>query len=280
MMLKHASSFLTALVLVSTTAASAAEFEYPELAVAPRASERVESEAAHENDDRWVHASLEAPAVMTILSGFMVARSGTNTGSASNPRDWAQYAPATGVGLGVAWLGLTEFFLKRNPPYGAAAKDLAAMPKKTTREQLVRERRAEEALENSASIARKLKYFSFLTNAGVGVFMASAARDGSFGKTFAIASVATALTPLLFSHPWEKTADAQRDYKKRIYGPVATATLLQRNARGDVAPGVVVAFHWRSARPAPRPNARPSSGLARPRANTSRRSSIYARIAR
>ncbi len=245
MMPKNVSSLLTAFILVTTiSGAAAADFEYPELAVAPRASERVEAEAVHEADARWVHASIEAPAAMSILAGITLAANGTNGGTDANPRAWAKVAPWTGVGVGLAWIGITEWALKANPPYAAAAKDLAGMPKKTPREQLVRERRAEEALENAASIARKMKYFSFLTNVGVGVFMAAAAKDGSFGRTFAIASAATAFTPLLFAHPWEKTADAQRDYKKRIYGPIASATLLQRNARGDLSPGLVVALHW------------------------------------
>ncbi|MBS1961539.1 MAG: hypothetical protein JST04_04945 [Bdellovibrionales bacterium] len=235
----NVSILLTALAL--SNAAPAAEFEYPELAVAPRASERVESEAARESSDRWVHAAIEAPAAMSILSGLVLAANGTDD---DPTKSWPKYAPWAGIGVGAAWIGLTELALKRNPPYSTAAHDLATMPKKTTREQLVRERYAEEALENAASIARKMKYFSFLTNAGAGVFMAAAAKDRSFGRVFAIASVATAFTPLLFAHTWEKTADAQKDYKKRIYGPVAGVSLLPRNSRGDVAPGLVLAFRW------------------------------------
>lgn len=228
-------------VLAVSTAASAAEFEYPELAVAPRASERIESEAAREGADRWVHASIEAPAAMSILSGIVLLANGTDDDPA---KSWPKYAPWAGIGVGAAWIGLTEWALKANPPYAAAARELSGMPKKTTREQLVRERRAEEALENTASSARKMKYFSFLTNAGAGVFMAAAAKDRSFGRVFAIASVATAFTPLLFSHTWEKTADAQRDYKKRIYGPITGVSILPANSRGDVAPGLVLAFRW------------------------------------
>lgn len=227
--------------LTTSLTALAADFEYPELAVAPRASERVETEAARESQERWTHLAIQAPAAMTMVSGITLFASGTDD---SPEKTWPKYAPWVGIGVGAAWIGLTEWALKKNPPYAIAAKDLAGLPKKTTREQLVRERRAEEALENGASIARKMKYFSFLTNVGASVYMASAAKEGSFGRTFAIASAFTALTPLLFAHPWEKTADFQRDYKKRIYGPVASVGLLQRNSRGDVSPGLVLALRW------------------------------------
>lgn len=235
----HVSNLLTVFAF-ATSFAHAAEFEYPELAVAPRASERVQSEAARES--RWVHGTIQAPAAMTAVAGLTLLADGTDD---SPDKSGAKYAPWVGVGVGAVWFGLTEWLLKQNPPYSEAAKDLAGMPAKTAREQLVRERRAEEALEAAASMARKMKYLSFLSNAAAGIYMADSAKDGSFARTLAIASAVTALTPLLFSHPWETTARAQRDYKKRIYGPVTAApAILQRNARGEIAPGLVVSYRW------------------------------------
>lgn len=241
MMPKLVSALISLYFLTSAMAVGANEFEYPELAVAPRASERVETEAARESQAKWTHLSVQAPSAMTMLAGIALFANGTDD---TPTRTWPKTAPWVGIGVGAAWIGVTEWVLKRNPPYAIGAKDLATMPKKSVREQLVRERRAEEALEHADSIAKKLKYFSVLTNLGASAYMGAAAKNGSFGRTVAVASAVTSLTPLFFAHPWEKTAAAQRDYKKRIYGPVANVGLLQRNSRGDVSPGLLVSFRW------------------------------------
>jgi len=213
--------------------ASGADYEYPELMVTPRASDRISQEAKQEAATKWTrHIPIQASALMTLVAGAIQF-------SAKDPgKDAEGRSPLFGIGAGGAWL-VTSFLLSAYyNPYDSAQKSLAGMPARTQREQLTRERYAEEAIESAACLGRRLMWLSFMTNAGASAWMLSKATSGSMGMFVDIAAIAMAVTPVFFQYRWQSVAAEQRSYKKRIYGPVAAPLFLQDPASGKVGTGV------------------------------------------
>lgn len=211
--------------------------EYPELSVVPRASERLISEAGTETNRTWQnHIPLLVPATMNFLAGAVLQFSGTKA-ETEPTNTGAKYAPWVGMGVGALWWGVTIGLLDRAQPYASASKEVASMPAKTQREQLLRERKAEEEIRAAGTLARRLKYLSALSNFATGAYLASSAQNGEFSKYLAIGATLSSLTPFLFSHRWETIDETQRDYKKRIYGPLVGAAFFPVNSGRSLAPG-------------------------------------------
>ena len=235
------SCFVT-LALIHPAMASAAEttkssdWEYPELAVSPRASERLEREAKLEGADRRTeHWALQLSAAGTLVSGFL------GLAQPDRSKDPERQAAWVGIGAGSAWLIGTWLLSTHYTPYATGASEVAAMPAKSTREQLARERAAEQAIEAAARTGTRLKWLSFLSNGMASAYMVSNSRNDSAAKVAAIGSLVLSATPLVFTHHWNDVARQQQDYKKRIFGPVAgiSATAFSDGIRP------VFAMQWR-----------------------------------
>lgn len=222
-------------------------FDYPELSVVPRASERLESEAAWEKQQGWkVHLPLLVPATMTAAAGLVELLGGTKADEPLKNNQGAKYAPYIGLGVGLAWWGVTLGILNNLDFYEDGLAEVAKLPAKTQREQLLRERRAEEAIVRAGRLANRLKWISVVTNLGASGFMLASAKDESFPLYFAAASAVTAFTPLFFTHRWESTENLQRDYKKRIYAPIASVgpALLSDPTGRAFLPGLRLSYQF------------------------------------
>jgi hypothetical protein len=219
-------------------------FDYPELSVVPRASERIESESQKEKSDGWKsQLSLLAPATMSILSGAILAGSGTKSDTDLG-NTGAKYAPWVGIGVGAAWWAVSFAVLNSMEPYTDGWSETSKMPAKTQREQLARERRAEESIRKAGALARRLKWISVVSNLGASAFMATSAQKNSIGLYAAAASGVVALTPLLFPHPWETNERLHHEYKKRIYAPVLGATVLSDPNGFIFSPGLQLSLRF------------------------------------
>jgi hypothetical protein len=95
------------------------------------------------------------------------------------------------------------------------------MPKKSQREQLTRERFAEEAIRSQARLAMRLKWLSVTTNLFANIYMATQVKSGTYSQVFDFVGVGMALAPMVFRTHYQNVSDEQDDYKKRIYGPVS-----------------------------------------------------------
>jgi hypothetical protein len=203
-------------------------FDYPELAVVPRATERIQSEAAQEREQALkTHLPFLVPATMTFVTGVVLKVNGTKTNYVSGTGDTSpgnKYAPWVAMGVGAAWWAVTLGILNNLDYYSDGVAEFSKLPAKTQREQLLRERRAEEAMYRAGAMARRLKWISVASNLGASLYMVSASPDGSFPLYLAAASALTSLSPLLFTHRWETTECLHRDYKKRIYGSLTSIT--------------------------------------------------------
>lgn len=215
--------------------AAAGEFEYPELMVTPRASDRIQMEAKREASSRWTrHLPLQASALTTLTAGVL------QLGNADPSKDPNNYSGLVGMGVGGGWL-LTSFLMSAfYEPYSSASEELQGMAKGTQREQLVRERIAEERIEAAARTGRRLAWISALTNAGAGIYMVSKADGDTISPALDLAAVVMAAAPLVFKYSWQHVANEQNSYKKRIYAPVASGGLMLEPGTGKPAMGVAL----------------------------------------
>jgi hypothetical protein len=232
------------IALSAQSFAAESGFEYPELSVVPRASDRIEVESAKDRELGWkAQTPFLIPATASFLAGASLLATGTKS-SLDSFDATSKIAPYVGMGVGLAWWSLTFGVLDRQDIYGSAVSEVSKLPGKTQREQLTRERRAEEAIYQAGSLSRKLKWISFASNFLSSGFMAASAQNNTASKAIAVGSMLTAFYPLIFNHRWETTESIHRDYKKRIYAPVASATLLPNPSGNSYAPGISLALQF------------------------------------
>ncbi|MCM2323365.1 MAG: hypothetical protein NDJ90_08900 [Oligoflexia bacterium] len=225
------------LALNSSLSAAAETYDYPELMVTPRSSDRLEMEAKREQGMRWrTHLTLQAPALATLVAGLAQ--------QANVDRDPNNYSQLAGIIVGGGWLAVTGALTLLDTPYTVANQEVGGIPRKTTREQLTRERFAEEAIRKQARLYTTLRWLSVATNAGASIYMLANVERRTTSAVLDGVSLALAFTPLVFSHPWRDVAQEQEDYKKRIYAPVAEASLLREPGTGSLAPGLKLSLRF------------------------------------
>jgi len=215
---------------------AATEWEYPELTVTPRSSERVEREAKVEAAASMLqHWTWILPAASTLTAGiFQLAQ--------PNPeKDPDHQAALTGIGMGAGWLIGTWILQRSYHPYTSGLAEISTLPNKTTREQLTRERIAEQNLEAAATLASRLKWISVVSNAATSAYLISNAQPDSAAKVASGVSLLLSFTPLIFSHHWNTVWQQQQDYKKRIFGPIAYGTVIPTSSNAVVP---ALALQW------------------------------------
>jgi hypothetical protein len=243
--------FLLILILLQSGfshAATDTAFDYPELSVVPRASEQVLAESVRNRDSALKkHLPLLVPASATFLAGAMELAGGTkadeNTNLNSNSAD--KVFPWVAMGVGAAWWAAVLGLVDPIDYHSEAAEELKSLPSKTTREQLFRERRAEEAIAKAGSLVRKLKWISFGSNLITGALVAASSKSETAGIYFGAGAALMSITPILFPHRWESLDCMQKDYKKRIYAPVAGITFLKSPvASAALSPGLSLSLEF------------------------------------
>lgn len=217
----------------------AADLEYPELNVTPRATDRVTTEAGKEKNLRWnMHLPIQVSSLVTLIGAFQHKDKPTSDGSSSG-------AQMLGIAVGAGWLvgtlALSNFYM----PYTFAYQETYRMSAKSQREQLTRERVAEQYIEDAATLGSRLKWMSVASNFTANIFMFINAKKEASSKSTNILGVIGSFAPLVFESRWEKVANEHNDYKKRIYGPVAALGLTPLNATAsEVAPTVLLSFQY------------------------------------
>lgn len=212
------------------------KFDYPELMVVPRASERLKQEAALESQQsQWTqYLPLQISALATLLAG-------TQTLDSAQPGQGI-----VGIGVGAGWLALTSLMATSYRPYQSSWQRVKSMPEGSTREQLVRERMSEEQIASASSAGERIRWMSILTNLGAVVTMGAKGGPAGFStaQAFQIGAAIFAFAPLIYGFHWHDVYLDQREYKKRIYGPVASATLLYDQKSQTYVPGLSLSLRF------------------------------------
>jgi len=233
----------------SAPAKSGDEYQYPELLVAPSASERLKEESKNEDRNAWtINIPVQLSAASTLLAGLVALSdpgksSGKDEKVTDEARDQIKWASSTGVAIGGAWLGATALLSAKYRPYKTGDKELAKVSGGDKKAQLARERLAEEALEAPAILQGRLKWIALASNLGAAGFIASSAGDASTKITAGIAGI-MAFTPILFSNHWEDTWRYQESYKKKVYGPLTGLGFTPDRRTGALTPMVNLAWNF------------------------------------
>ncbi len=194
------------------------DFDYPELQVVPRASERLNSEAQNEEDVKVLgYWPLQISALSTLVTGIGTrGRYGKDPASDDYKRD-SDNASLVATGVGAGWLAMTTW-LAYQEPFKKSAINLKKMKAGDKRSDLTRERFSEEALEKQARISKIVTYASVLTNLSSSILVSNYASSDS--KNYAYASAALAFLPLFFQSSAITAYDKHQEYKHKIYAPM------------------------------------------------------------
>ncbi len=220
------SHVLSLFFLSSAHAISSEQFDYPELSVVPRASDRIQTESHDEaNRSLVTFLPLEVSAVSTFVAGI----------ASYDPGRFQLFT--TGAIVGGGWL-LTSLFLSLTyRPYSEAARELSQRPSSTERDKLSKERAAEEFIHSGADAGSHMKWISFLTNFGASFYLLSQAQNPA-STAYAGIAVGLSLMPIVFPFHWNRVQTEQEEYKKRIYSPIASLTLLPDLNNHTYVPGL------------------------------------------
>jgi len=191
--------------------------DYPELQVVPRASERLYMEAAIERERNiFMLTPFVISSLTTLVAGATVTRSLRPELTEEDVRNTNQSANLA-MGVGTVGLGFAYWFTNFNN-YTTSEQQIKAIKGKDKRNELLRERLAEETFERTAEQMLKWKWIYTAAN-----FIACASITGkSTGNANLVPLIGllTATLPLVFTTSYELNYEKQMDYKKRIYSPV------------------------------------------------------------
>lgn len=207
--------------------------DYPELQVTPKASERIALESEYEKVKPW---SFQSP--ITYSAIVTIAASMVQGGKIDLKKDPEENSKKVGLLVGGSWLALNAYMAYQYQGYSSAHSKISSLPAKTAREQLIKERMAEEEINQLGRIGKTMKWASFATNFVAGGYMLSKAKKDSNAQVFDGVAIAASFLPLIFSNHFESVSNEQHQYKKKIFGTISSHFLFQDPTSNNWVPGV------------------------------------------
>lgn len=209
-------------ILISTTAFSQenlfSNLDYPELQVAPRATERLAQLA--EMEDRG-GPLLEWTMITSGLATLGAGLKHRGAYKELNPTDIekrdSDYASTAGVLIGASWITLGTY-MGFNRWSSARLTEVRKISAKDKRGELARERMAEEALEFASETTSTLEDISVWTNLAANLYITSYASEEN--RVYSLIAATTSFLPWLFPNPYVLGYKKHREYKKKIYAPL------------------------------------------------------------
>ena len=211
---------------------------YPELEVTPRASERLNMLVNSEKQNNFLsQLPMQLSAISTLSTGLLMM------GNVDESKDKSKKSPYVGIIVGGGWLGVNYLVAQKLNIYQNALIEVNNITGKTLRDQLMRERIAEEGINKAAALAARLKWMSVATNFGANAFMLGKVKHATAAQYMGIFSLVNSFAPLLFASEWETVAADQKAYKKKVYGPIFTTSLFD-TGNGKLTPGFLLTANF------------------------------------
>ena len=234
-----------------------ADQDYPELQVQPRLSERIKMEAKTEREtNNRNFLPIEISAAITFVAGATADMnrsvgytqnsqgfygwSGTGPSKSTMTPDDTSRAAYLTEATGVAWFAYAYWMSKTFLPFTTADNELSDLQAKTPAEKLVRERMAEEKLNSMVRTGRIINWSFALSNALICQNLQNS--SGTTGQTMGSACILASLAPLIINTNWTTVKKYQDEYRKKIYGPIASSALLPTGDKQGVVPGVALTW--------------------------------------
>lgn len=207
---------------------------YPELEVTPRATERLAMQVEKEKEvNFFAQLPMQLSATTTLLTGLL------QIGHTDEIKDPNKRSPNAGIIVGAAWLGINYYVNQKYHIYEKAVSDVNKIPGKTTHDQLIKERIAEEGINQAAHLAIRMKWLSVVTNFGANAYMISKVKKETTAEYMGVFSALVSLAPIIFTSEWEDVAANQNSYKKKVYGPIFTTSVFE-TSQGKFTPGFLL----------------------------------------
>lgn len=215
------------------------QFDYPELMVVPRASERIQMEAQQEPSRQFTtYIPIQLSALATTAAGIVCLQS----------KD--KWYSAAGIGVGGGWLLLTSLLTFTYHPYQTAVSGISfSTHSASAREQLKSERLAEEALQKIDEMGQILHWTAFLNNLWASVYMVTSyipykTVSQISPKGVQATAILSSFLPLIFNFHWHDVMEQHNEYKKKIYGPIANAAFFEEPTTHQLSPGLGLTFQF------------------------------------
>lgn len=212
----------TLIIFISSTAFSQdnlfSNLEYPELQVAPRATERLAQLAEMENrNGPLLEWTMWTSGLATLSAGLKHRGAYKDLNPTEGQKRDSDYASTAGIIVGGSWITLGTYMgFKRWST--ARLMEVKKVPAKDKRGELARERMAEEALEFAANTTTTLETISVWTNLATSLYITSYASEEN--RVYGLIAATTAFLPWFFPNPYTIGYRKHREYKKKIYAPL------------------------------------------------------------
>lgn len=228
----------TLCIFVSSVFAAETTLSYPELDVTPRATERLKMLVEKEKTSHIMsQLPMQMSAISTLATGLM------QLGNVNTDKDPQKKSPNAGIIVGAAWLGINYYVGQRYHIYESTMSDVKKIPGETPRDQLMRERIAEEGINRAAHMAVRMKWISVATNFSANAFMLSKVKKETAAQYVGAFSLVASFAPILFISEWEQVALDQNAYKKKVYGPIFTTSVFE-TSEGKFSPGLLLSYSF------------------------------------
>lgn len=212
-------SFESALANEKDSQDSFKSLDYPELQVTPRASERLKMEATSEYEKRWqTHWPIQISALSTFIAGIVAQGQIPNNSNPEKESENAKASQLAGI-VGGTWLIASGLLMSNYTPYKQGWDKIKNSPTSSKREDLTRERLAEEYIRIPSSLASKLEWMSLISNLAISAYLGG--RSSGKGSDAAAIAACMSFTPILFSYYWHDVYENQEIYKKKIFAPIS-----------------------------------------------------------
>jgi hypothetical protein len=216
------------------------DYDYPELMVSPRATERLQLELDRENQGKLFANQLGSQIAygLTLVNGIMMM------GNTNEVDDADKNASKLGLVVGAVGLGATMWMARSYSPYSDGLRNANRITGKDKRAQLGRERLAEEAINDAAKLGKRLDYIAMGSTLVANLYMASVVEADTLTEPLTYLGAATSILPIIFKNYWTKVSNSQNSYKKKVYGPIGFNTILFDKASKTYMPGASLAFSF------------------------------------
>ncbi len=219
------------------------DLDYPELQVVPRASDRLKMEAREEGRGWFYqHWPIQLSGLATLATAtYGKGQIRTHDASDTAFDDRAGQVLLVGQLVGAGWLfGGVIWGLRK--PYRKGLVEISKIQGKDVRSQLMRERLAEESLESPAKLVKPLRIASVVTNMAISLLIATYLNDE--GRVIAAGAATLSLVPLIYDDPTVYTWEKHQEYKRKIYGPVASTGFGVDRANHRLVPTTTLSWNF------------------------------------
>lgn len=193
--------------------------DYPELQVAPRASERLLQMAQLEQEQNWINQwTILTSGLFTLTAGFRNLGKYKQTNPSDGEKKDSDMASNTAIGVGAGWLVIGGYLSFKKPIAGRIG-EIRKINARDRRGELQKERYAEEVMESAAEIQTTLNNFAVATNLAASLYVTSFAANDE-NKVFGLLAATASVLPWVFPSFYTVGYKKHLEYKRKIYAPL------------------------------------------------------------